>query len=478
MLAPVKRGTPLFTVLLSLPATAIGFALSVQISALSWLLSTQYGLEIHEIGLVWAAGPLAGIIGQVGVGLISDKTWLWGGRRRPYIFISAFASALMFLALPNIGVIADKLELESIIGVAIIVALTLDIAINVGFNPARTLVADVTKEGEERTKSYAWVQSISGCFGVLAYLIGATLGNFILIYVAIGLVLAFCILPMLLIEEPRELHKDPETPAEKASLKEILLAIKPMWAFAIYAAIAMPLQVMHIERDSFLLEIICMVATATLLLETVVKDRKQTQGLRQFHRVCSANAMTWIAAQTMFVYFIAFVQERFPELDADQTGQMMSYSFLVLSIMAGALPGLVLAPLAKHIGNTNTIGLTAIIMAIGYLGIYFYAHSAWTLYGMMFLVGTGWSALISLTFAVMTEQIKGEKMGLYMGLFNLSIVLPQLFVSLAVGLWINQLENKSVLLILCAFACIGAALLWLRVNEKHSTKESNLSAEA
>ena len=38
----------------------MGFALSVQISVLSWILSTKYGLDIHEIGLVWAAGPLAG----------------------------------------------------------------------------------------------------------------------------------------------------------------------------------------------------------------------------------------------------------------------------------------------------------------------------------------------------------------------------------------------------------------------------------
>ena len=43
----------------------MGFALSIQISALSWLLSTKYGLAIDEIGLVWAAGPIAGIFGQV-----------------------------------------------------------------------------------------------------------------------------------------------------------------------------------------------------------------------------------------------------------------------------------------------------------------------------------------------------------------------------------------------------------------------------
>ena len=50
-----------FYALISLPSTAMGFALSIQISALSWILTTQYQLDIHQVGIVWAAGPLAGI---------------------------------------------------------------------------------------------------------------------------------------------------------------------------------------------------------------------------------------------------------------------------------------------------------------------------------------------------------------------------------------------------------------------------------
>jgi MFS family permease len=70
-----------FFALLSLPSTAMGFALSIQISALSWILTTQYKLDIHDVGLVWAAGPLAGILGQVIIGVVSDRVWFWNGRR-------------------------------------------------------------------------------------------------------------------------------------------------------------------------------------------------------------------------------------------------------------------------------------------------------------------------------------------------------------------------------------------------------------
>ena len=87
MLDIQKRLTNSFYVLLSLPATAMGFALCVQIATLSWILNTQLGFDLHQIGIVWMAGPLAGILGQVIIGVISDKVWIWNGRRRPFILI-------------------------------------------------------------------------------------------------------------------------------------------------------------------------------------------------------------------------------------------------------------------------------------------------------------------------------------------------------------------------------------------------------
>ncbi|MCP4270497.1 MAG: SLC45 family MFS transporter, partial [Gammaproteobacteria bacterium] len=78
MLQSQKKLSNFFFVILSLPATAMGFALSVQISALSWLLITKFGLDLHEMGFVWAAGPIAGMIAQPIVGFISDKVWFWG----------------------------------------------------------------------------------------------------------------------------------------------------------------------------------------------------------------------------------------------------------------------------------------------------------------------------------------------------------------------------------------------------------------
>ena len=128
-----NQSTPIsksFYSLLSLPSTAMGFALCVQIATLSWILNSKYGLDIHEVGLVWLAGPLAGILGQVIVGAISDNVWFWNGRRRPFILIGGTIAALMILALPFLDVINEAMGIDSIIGVAITVALTLDLALS------------------------------------------------------------------------------------------------------------------------------------------------------------------------------------------------------------------------------------------------------------------------------------------------------------------------------------------------------------
>jgi Na+/melibiose symporter-like transporter len=238
--------------MLALPATAMGFALSIQIAALSWILKTKYNLDLHEIGIVWAAGPLAGIIGQPIIGLISDKVWFWGGRRRPFIIIGGTIAALMLLALPNIDRVSDTLGIGSLLAVAIVIALTLDLAINISFNPTRSVIADVTPEGITRTKGYTWMQTISGFFGVLAYVIGALFGNYALIYFGVFLVLIFSIIPSLFITESRGLQ--------------------------------------YVDTAS---------------AETGTEAGKTEWG--QLFRIYFAHGFSWLGIQTMFVYIIAYV---------------------------------------------------------------------------------------------------------------------------------------------------------------------------
>jgi maltose/moltooligosaccharide transporter len=483
MLGMQRRLSTPFLVLLTLPATAMGFALSVQISVLSWILSTEYHLDIHEIGLVWAAGPLAGIVGQLLVGVVSDRTWFWGGRRRPFIIVGGLLAALMILALPSIGLLSRELGFETVLGVAIAVALALDLSINVSFNPTRSLITDVTPEGIGRTRGYTWMQTVSGSFGVLAYAIGAFLGNYVLIYFAVGLVLLFSIVPALVVEEPRVLPGVDDAAAtskERAGVGHLLHLVRPLWAILAYDVVAMTLKLVGLQAPGLWLEAACIAGTAVLFWQTLTARSPVGQFVRHdptdFRKVLAANSLSWIGVQSMFVYMIAFVQERFPDLDADATGRTLSTSFLALSAVAAVLPALVLLPLAKKFDVVRVHSACLAVMAAAYAGVYLLGHTTLALYTLMAVLGIGWAAIVSLPFSIMSQRVDASRIGLFMGVFNLSIVLPQLVVSLGIGTFLARVPDKGMLFVVCAVSLGLAALAWRCVGGHDALPENSARA--
>jgi len=471
MLQMQQRLSLPFLVLLGLPSTAMGFALAVQISALSWLLSTKYQLDIHEIGIVWAAGPLAGILGQVLIGIISDKVWFWGGRRRPFILVGGLLTALSLMALPSIGLINTALGLDAILGVAITVALALDLSINVSFNPTRSLIADVTPEGPQRTAAYTWMQTVSGSFGVLAYAIGAVYGNVALIYFGAVLVLLFSLLPPLLITEPRALAgteaEAADARAPKLGLVAVVLLMRPLWPFAIYAVVAMGLKLAGHAQHSPLIELGFAVLALGFLVHALMEPQPAPNTAREdlpaFRKVLSAHALSWIGVQTMFVYMIAFVQHRFPALNDEQTGSLMSTAFLVLNAVGALVPALLLNPLARRFGEVHVHAASLALMALGFAFVYVAGHSATAVFIGMGIMGLGWGAIVSLPFAIFSQCVAPARIGLYMGVFNLSVVLPQLAVSLGVGMLIEHLPDKGSVFLVGAATAALSAIAWMAV---------------
>jgi len=463
-----------FFALLSLPSTAMGFALSIQISALSWILTTQYNLDIHDVGLVWAAGPLAGILGQVIIGVVSDRVWFWNGRRRPFILVGGVLAALMLLALPNLDIISAGLGIGGILGVAIAVALTLDLAINVSFNPTRSIIADVTAPGDERTKGYTWMQTISGTFGVLAYAIGAVFNNYVLIYGGAVIVLLFSVLPTLFITEPRELEPAGEIdatvgntqPNREGSILGMLVAIRPLWGFLVYDIYAMGRRIAGVEPANYYAETACAVVTILLVAQALLEKESGRAGeLTAFRRVIAAHSFSWVGIQTTFVFLFAFLQQQLPQMENIDLGRVGSMSFLVLNAVGALLPAFVLMPLAHRIGRIKTHVICLSFMTAGYLGLYWLGTTPLLIYGMMAVVGIGWAAIVSLPFAIVSQTVSQARMGLYMGLFNLSVVLPQLVVSLGVALMISRAPETNVIFLISAASLALSTIAWSFVPE-------------
>ena len=86
----------------------------------------------------------------------------------------------------------------------------------------------------------------------------------------------------------------------------------------------------------------------------------------------------------------------------------------------------------------------------------------------MGVVGIGWAATVSLPFAIMSQTIDQSRMGMYMGLFNLSVVLPQLVASLGVGEAVSLATDKGLIFIICAISLAISALLWLFIKDNSS----------
>jgi len=409
MLPIQKKLTNLFYIILGLPSTAMGFALSIQIAVLSWILRTKYNLEIDQIGFVWAAGPIAGIIGQPIIGMISDKLWFWGGRRRPFIIIGGILASMMILALPNIDRINSFFGLGSLMAVAVTVALTLDLAINISFNPTRSIIADVTPAGNPRTKGYTWMQSVSNLFGSGAYLMGALIGNYFLIYAGVAIVLVFSIGPLFFITEPRELKKDPS-----------------------------------LEGDT-------------------IQSTDTQWG--QLLRLYFAHGFSWLGIQTMFVYIFAFIEQKIHPESTLQAGQIIGWSFFILNGVGAIWPALLLEPMSKRIGRVNTHIIMVATMSLGYFGIMLFARNSLILYSMMVILTLGWAAVVSLPFAIMSEKVDKSRMGFFMGIFNLSVVLPQLVSSLLIGSIIRYSADKSIIFIISGISLAISSFLWIFVRD-------------
>ncbi len=198
----------------------------------------------------------------------------------------------------------------------------------------------------------------------------------------------------------------------------------------------------------------------------------------------------------LFIYLFAFVRFRVPELgDVDidpallmdngelesarmedintMIGRIVNWSFFSLNLVAAIIPVFVLEPLAARFGRVRTHTVSIAIMAIGYWGVLQFGYAPALIYALMAVVGIGWAATISLPFAIMSQKIPQSRMGLYMGLFNLSVVLPQFVSSFGIGEIVDDADDKGIIFIVSALTVGISALLWAFVKEPKDVYTEN-----
>jgi len=148
-----------------------------------------------------------------------------------------------------------------------------------------------------------------------------------------------------------------------------------------------------------------------------------------------------------------------------ETGQIIALSFLVLNAVGFILPAFVLEPITEKIGRFKTHITCVAVMAVGYFAILAVGKTPMLMYVLMAVVGVGWAAIVSLPFAIMSEKVNESRMGFFMGIFNLSVVLPQLIVSLVLSYFILEAADNNIIFIISGVSLSISAILWLIVKE-------------
>ena len=495
MLNIQKKMNNAFLALLGLPATAVGFALSTQIAALSWILSNKYHLDIHDVAFVWLAGPIAGIFGQVIVGLLSDNVWFMGGRRRPFIIIGGMISTVAFLTLPHIRGISHITGIADIILIASVIALFLDLSINVTFNPARSIIADLTPEGKIRTSGYVWMQIMSGFFGVFAYFLSMVFGNEMLLYIAAVVVFLTAVFPILFIQEKKEQEQDQALTQEKYGVWQIINEIFPLYGFLVFGFFSLfyhffPVALAGWHNPVLIASLAYSVIVGIII---IVLGIKKPTNRNEFQKIMLAHSFTWVAFQSMFILSGFFIENQIlpnigiagvtanwfaekltglPQNSGATVGNMVSLGFFILNLIGAIFP-LILQSIAKKIGRVKTYIGALTFSAIGYFYIAYFSRLEIDFYIGMFLVGIGWSAVISIVFAIMSERVNPAKMGLYMGVFNLAVVLPQMM-SNGVANVIKATGNHQLLYIFCGLFVATSVIFWMFVKEPESASKTTI----
>lgn len=410
----------------------IQFGLALQNANVSRILQS-FGADVQHLSLFWLAAPLTGMIVQPIIGHYSDRTWTKLGRRRPYFLVGAILASLMLFLMPNSPAMAPVLS-PLLIGAGIL--MIMDASINVAMEPFRALVADKLPS-EQRTLG----------FSVQTFLIG--------IGAVCGAVLPFVLTNWFGMSNVPEVEGGVSPNVKLAFyIGAIVLISCVVWT--VLRTKEYPPEEEIKEKDGGFAEIF-------RDFGKMPKTMKQL-GLVQF--------FSWFALFSMWVYMTPAVAEhcygttdRFSEAygnAGDWVGVLQGVYNGVAAIFAFLLP-----VMAKKIGRKATHAVSLLCGALGF-GSFLIFRNPDMLIISMIGVGIAWGSILAMPYAMLAGSLPAKKMGVYMGIFNFFITIPQICNGLIGGLMVRYVYgNHSIYALVFSGICLLiAAFCVLFVEDK------------
>nr|WP_315143665.1 MFS transporter [uncultured Flavobacterium sp.] len=358
------------------------------------------GADVHSIGYFWLAAPLAGLIVQPIIGLSSDKTWTRLGRRIPFIFFGAIVSALAMFFMPNAEYFAYLLPPLFFGGLML---LLMDTSFNVTMQPFRALVGDMVND-DQRNLGYSLQSALIN--------FGAVFGS---------------LLPWILTKSG---IANVPAPGEK-------VADSVIWSFYIGGAILL-LSVLwtvfktkeYAPKEHALYNKIDLDAEVKKEKTSIIK--LITTAPKIFWQLGFVQFFSWFALFLMWVYTTRAIANQVwgPDaLDAksigfNEAGDWTGVLFAFYSAVA-AIYSLLIPSIAKSIGRKKTYSLSLLMGGLGLISMFLIEDKNLLLLSMIG-VGFAWAAILAMPYAMLSGSLPADKMGVYMGLFNATITLPQI----------------------------------------------------
>lgn len=402
------------------------------------------GADVHDLGYFWLAAPIAGLIVQPVIGAFSDTTWNRLGRRLPFIFYGAIVSALAMFFMPNAEYFAYLLP-PLMFGAVML--LLMDSAFNVTMQPFRALVGDMLNDDQKN----------------LGFSVQSALINFGAVF---GSLLPFILAQVGISNVPDEGEK---------------VAASVIWSFYIGGAILLGTVLWTVFRTK---EHPPKEYAEYNNIDLDAEETEEKEGMfslianapKVFWQLGSVQFFSWFALFMMWVYTTnAIVQSiwgqevvdtssiEFNEA-GDWTGVLFGFYSAVAAIFAFIIPSI-----AKSIGRKKTYSGSLILGGLGFLSMFF-IQDKYLLLLSMSGIGMAWAAILAMPYAMLSESLPAKSMGVYMGLFNAWITMPQIAAGALGGIILGVFGDQPIMmLVLAGASMILGGLLVFTVKEKNES---------
>lgn len=357
-----------------------------------------FGANVEHLSWFWLAAPLTGMIIQPIIGYYSDRTWTSLGRRRPYFLAGAILASGALVFMPNASILVNILP-PLYVGAGIL--MVMDASFNVAMEPFRALVADLLPS-DQRTLGFSIQTFLIG--------MGAVIGSW---------------LPYIFAEffGVQKIAGSGEVPFNVtlsfyAGAFVFLFAI--VWT--VITTKEYPPDESRKERDSN--------EPGGKGISVIIRDFAGMP--RTMKQLGVVQFFSWFALFSMWVFSTSAIATHVYGLPVGDTssgayqdaGNWVSGLFGIYNGVS-AVYALLLPAIALRIGRklTHSVSLTA--GGIGLISIYF-IHDPFVLIIPMVGIGFAWASILSMPYSILAGAIPAHKMGIYMGVFNFFITLPQI----------------------------------------------------